>query len=450
MAESSQKMPAGIGNAYAFQVLNTVSFAIVLGTPMILYFKHLEAAATVLGIVAALPNLLNILQIPAAQFVEQVGYRAFVLRGWSVRSALILAMAVIPLLSLKLDHTTRIALMLFLLFVYSASRGVSLCGFLPWVTHLVPERVRGRYVSGDQMSAMVATLAATLATAFYLGDRGSSLAYALLLFASAFAAIGSVAFLVRIPDVPVTPQQTPDGALTWKTMLAHVPFRRLMLYNVVINAALGAAGVFWVPLLRDLYQAGDKQVLEISAVCSAVSVVSLLVVGREIDRVGSRPLLALAGFCLIVHFASWGSLAAHLLPFRVWTFLWIQGTAGVGVAMFNLANTRLAMATVPETGRSHFFALYTVINSLTLGIVPVIWGILLDSLQGWRADWGPWQWNQYTVFYAALCLTIVVGQFFLHHLSEARAMTTEAFFNELFVKTPSRVLSRLLSRRPFS
>src|ERR1700693_232343 len=80
------RMPAGIGNAYAFQVFNTVSFSIVLGTPMILYFKHLEASATVLGIVAALPNLLNILQIPAAQFVEQVGYRAFVLRGWSVRS----------------------------------------------------------------------------------------------------------------------------------------------------------------------------------------------------------------------------------------------------------------------------------------------------------------------------------------------------------------------------
>jgi hypothetical protein len=59
-------MPAGVGNAYAFQVFNTTSFTIVVGMPMILFFKSLEVSATVLGIVIALPALLNVLQIPAA------------------------------------------------------------------------------------------------------------------------------------------------------------------------------------------------------------------------------------------------------------------------------------------------------------------------------------------------------------------------------------------------
>ena len=92
------KMPHGVGNAYAFQVFNTVSFSIVLGAPMLLYFKGLGASGTVIGIVAALPALLNILQMPAARFVEQIGYRAFVLRGWSLRSVFILGMAIVPLL----------------------------------------------------------------------------------------------------------------------------------------------------------------------------------------------------------------------------------------------------------------------------------------------------------------------------------------------------------------
>ena len=79
-------MPEGVWNAYLFQVFNTVSFTIVSSTPMLLYFKKLGASATVLGIVMALPELMNILQIPAAQFVEKMGYRAFVLRGWTVRA----------------------------------------------------------------------------------------------------------------------------------------------------------------------------------------------------------------------------------------------------------------------------------------------------------------------------------------------------------------------------
>jgi len=210
------RMPAGIGNAYAFQVFNTISFSIVLGTPMILYFKHLEASATVLGIVAALPNLLNILQIPAAQFVEQVGYRAFVLRGWSVRSLFILAMAMVPLLPVKIDLPTRIALMLFFVVCVQCVTGISLCGFLPWVTHLVPEAVRGRYVSRDQMSGMLATLVTTVGAALYLGRGSSSVAYATLLFVSFLGGIISVIFLVRNARRARVETNAWDGTVPWK------------------------------------------------------------------------------------------------------------------------------------------------------------------------------------------------------------------------------------------
>src|SRR5277367_2917298 len=106
--ENPTKMPHGVLNAYAFQVFNTMSFTIVLATPMILYFKRLGASATVLGIVLALPQLLNILQIPAARFVESMGYRAFVLRGWTLRAAFILAMAGVAALPEKFNSLTRI------------------------------------------------------------------------------------------------------------------------------------------------------------------------------------------------------------------------------------------------------------------------------------------------------------------------------------------------------
>ena len=161
-------MPDGVGNAFAFQIFNTISFSIVLTTPMLLYFKSLGASGTVLGIVTALPALLNILQMPAARFVEQIGYRAFVLRGWSTRSVFILGMAGVAFLPAKIDPTTKMALMLFLLFAYNTSRGISVCGYLPWITQWIPEGVRGRYLSRDQMCSAVATVATLLATAGYL------------------------------------------------------------------------------------------------------------------------------------------------------------------------------------------------------------------------------------------------------------------------------------------
>src|SRR5258705_6206723 len=108
-------MPHGVGNAFAFKVFNTMSYSIVLTTPMLLYFKSLESSATVIGIVAALPALMNILQIPAARFVEPIGYRAFVLRGWSLRSVFVLAMAAVSLLSATVEASIRMAPIVFLL-----------------------------------------------------------------------------------------------------------------------------------------------------------------------------------------------------------------------------------------------------------------------------------------------------------------------------------------------
>jgi MFS family permease len=108
------------------------------------------------------------------------------------------------------------------------------------------------------------------------------------------------------------------------------------------------------------------------------------------------------------------------------------------------------MATVPPMGRSHFFAIYSVATSLVLGVLPVFWGILLDSLAGWGITWRTWQWNQYSLLYYAMMLIVVVALILRNRLTEPRAMTTDAFLRELLVETPSRAISRLLTRRPFS
>ena len=235
--ESQTRMPPGVGNAYLFQIFNTISFAIVLTTPMLLYFKGLGASGTVLGIVTALPALLNILQMPAARFVEQVGYRTFVLRGWSLRSLFILGIAGVAFLPAKIDPTTRMALVLFLLFAYNTSRGISVCGYLPWITQWIPEAVRGRYLSHDWICNSAATVATSLATAAYLYYGTSQGMFGTVFLASFVAAMISLLFLQRIPDVP-PPHSTNRKGTPWKEIALYPPFFSLLVYNVIIFGAL--------------------------------------------------------------------------------------------------------------------------------------------------------------------------------------------------------------------
>jgi MFS family permease len=447
--ELNVKMPEGVGKAYAFQVFNTISFSVVLGAPMLVYFKGLGASGTVIGIVAALPALLNILQMPAARFVERIGYRAFVFRGWSLRSVFVLGMAVVPLMPATIDAPTRMALMLFLLFAYNTSRGISVCGYLPWITQWIPEAVRGRYISGDQLCSSAAMVTTLLLTAGYLrGDRTESV-FAVVFFASFVAALISLQFLRRIPDVP-PPRTNGDGRrVPWKEMALFSPFFRLLVYNVIIFAALAGGGVFWVPCLRDQFQLTDTQILLFGSLTSIVAGVSLLWLRHVVDRVGSRPVLALANVSLALHYTAWAALAARLMPLTWWSIALIQPASGLGLAALNVGNQRLAMATVPEMGRSHFLALFSVVNGLTLGVLPVVWGVALDSLAGWRHGWERLEWNHFSVLYLALVFVAIAAQVWHTRLTEPRAMTTEEFFRELLVETPARAVTRLLARRPF-
>ena len=167
-------------NAFLFQIFNTSSFYLIMGLPMMLYFKKLGASATVLGVVAALGALMNIFQIPAARFVERVGYRTFVLRGWVSRSLMIGAVAFVVSLPLPIDSSTRQILVLFLLFLFNIARGISLSGYLPWISAIVPESVRGRFLTTDQAASQTALLLTVAVTAWYLQVVNSPAAFGAL------------------------------------------------------------------------------------------------------------------------------------------------------------------------------------------------------------------------------------------------------------------------------
>ena len=450
MNESSQsQMPAGIGNAYAFQVFNTISFSIVVGMPMVLFFKHLGASATILGIVIALPALLNILQIPAAPLVDKVGYRAFVLRGWTTRSFIILGMAVVAFLPSKIDRTTRIALMLFLLFVYNASRGFSVCGFLPWITQLIPESLRGRYLARDQMANALALLGTMAGTAVFVKQAPGTAAFGWMFLVGFIAGMVSLWFLARMPDTPVPAQSRSTGPVPWRAMALHPPFYRLLAFNIVVLIALAGSGVCWVPLLRDVHGFQAWQFLAMVALYSAGAALTLWGFGALADRVGSKPLLGASGIIIVLHFILFGAIASGVVAPTLGVIILLQSSAALGVALLTLPNTRLLMAVAPEMGRSHFFALFSVVTSLTAGIFPVLWGLIVDSLAGWKFRWGIVELNQFSVCYALIIVTYLIAQIYRARLVEPKAMPTDVFLHELIVKTPSRALSRLFTRRPF-
>ena len=437
-------------NAFLFQVFNTSSFYLIMGLPMMLYFKKMGASATVLGVVAALGALMNIFQIPAARFVERIGYRKFVLRGWMSRSLMIAGVALVVSLPLRIDDATRQILVLFLLFLFNIARGISLSGYLPWISAIVPESVRGRFLSMDQAASQTALLLTVALSAVYLKAVDSPAAFGALFAASLVLAGLSLLYLKKIPDAPISPAAREGGEeVPWKAMIQHGPFLRLVIFHAIMMLALSGGGLIFIPFARDQLGCSDSKFMILHLIWGSVFVLTSLATGKMLDRVGSRPVLGLAAFIFGIHWLGWGAVAAHLAPFQWGPILFQQATAGIGLALYNSAHMRLLMATVPAMGRSHFFALFSVAASLVAGLAPLGWGLLTDALQ--TVKFGTvFEVNRFVILYVTITLILIPAMVALRRIHEERASTTEELLRELVLESPWRSITRWWNRRPFA
>ncbi len=439
--------PPGLHNAYSFSAFNALSFQIVLAGPMILYAKSLEASATVLGIIAGMMPLLVIFQIPAASHINRVGYRRFVLAGWSTRVAFIFAMALVPLTGAFLNASNRLALLLALLFCFNLSRGISSCAWLPWITVLVPESLRGNYLARDAAVQGVASFVTFLVSAAALAGQPAPWQFSALFAYSAVAGAISLVFLKRIPDVPTPDEPRVSNArVPWLAMSRYAPFRKLLRAVIAWSVAYGGITAFTVAFLKGEAGMSEGKVLLVNSVAFLGGWSSLWFLGSRLDRLGSKPVLSFCFAAWIAVLGGWLMLAGGVFPVRLTLVLLLQVLMGLLAALVQMANTRLAMAVIPAMGRNHFFALYSVMNNVTLGLAPIAWGVLIDAVGGRAPRWLGVEWNRYAIFFAAAALGFGVTLALARRLDEPKAVSMEALLREILIQSPQRFWLRFWPR----
>jgi len=448
-AETTEKdgWAPGLRNAYRFVTFNALSYQIVLGSPMVLYAKHLEASATVLGIIAGMMPLLVIFQIPAASYIARVGYRRFYLAGWSMRVMFIFLMGLVPVTAAFLEPASRLGLLLFLLFGFNLSRGISSAAWLPWITALVPAQRRGHYLARESACNNAASCATLLLTGLILGRQPGGWQFAIVFVFSALMGLASLAFLNRMPDVqsPAPARENPNP-VPWREIARYPPFRKLLRANFAWSMAYGGLTTFTVAFLKTAAGMTADKVLYVTALSYLGGLGGLVLFGTRLDRHGSKPVLTVTLLGWVGVLAGWTLLAAKALAPRWGVILALQLAMGLGYAVYQMANTRLAMATVPVMGREHFFALFSVVANLTLGIAPMFWGLLIDAF-------GPHEFrglglalNQFSFFFLLVTLAYAATLAFCRRLEEPRAANVEALLRDLLAQTPLRSWVRFWPR----
>jgi MFS family permease len=443
-----EQLPPNIHNAYWFQGFNAASWQICLGSPLILFARELGAPAVILGVLAGLAPLTSILQLVVAPHAERIGYRNLMVKGWSARVMTLILLALLPLAVGHLPNQVIIGLMVLIMTAFTTLRGIATCSWLPWTTSIVPQSLRGLYLSRDRTFVNIASVAALTIAGLFLFDHDNMGAYSIVFGISFLAGAASLYFLNRVPDPPRNESATERKlAAPWLSLFQDHTFVRLLFYTATVQAFVASIATFVTVFVRDQVQLQDGAILWLTAGAALLGTAAMRLLRHRVDRLGSRPFLGIVFIWWALYFLSWFLLAAHWLayPWLAAPVLMLMG--GFFGAIYDLALTRLLMNTVGNRPFStQYFALHSVSASIVLGISPILWGLLLDHLRTAQWQVGSLQLDGFAVFFGLQWLGLVFVLLALMQLRETSSTSTVALLYRVLVGAPSQRLAQLTTR----
>jgi MFS family permease len=104
------------------------------------------------------------------------------------------------------------------------------------------------------------------------------------------------------------------------------------------------------------------------------------------------------------------------------------------------------MDTMPEMGRNHFFSLFTVFASLSLGLSPIFWGIFLDVLAKKEFSIGFFQVNRFSIYFVLLALLGIVTFFLARPLVEKKGKPFDTAIRDVVILARLKLYGRFFNR----
>lgn len=366
---------------------------ITMGAAQTVYGKALGLGPFGFGVLAAVPFAGALFQLPGSYFIEKYGRRKwFFMTFGMVGRSMWLFLAAIPWVLPERWWPVALVGGMMVAMVLLHMTGPA---WLSWAADWIPSRLRGRYfgkrVQLGQATGLIVTLAAGIGMDY--ADRFDPTTLRMVISAAyvVAAAFGVIDFLFHLPVKFVVDRPNPHVRI-WSLVrqpLTDRSFLHFLGFTATMTFSLGYMGQFAnLYLLEVVAEHVELKflVINVMLVCVPllVTMLSLPLWGRLIDRFGRKPILVIVGITIIGGGACW----IFVTPEHWWfgyalvmviTFVW----PGLDLANFNIL---LGMS--ESRGGRRAGSAYVAVNSAVVAIAGTLSGLFGGAVAEWLgADW---------------------------------------------------------------
>ncbi|MYC33625.1 MAG: MFS transporter [Chloroflexi bacterium] len=364
-------------------------FSLGSGGFMAAYALALGANNLQVGILAALPPVSQVVQLPAILAVE--GFRkrkAIGLPAWFLGQLVWLLIAAVPFV-LDTPGSLAISAVIVLLALRGLFNPVWVTAQNSWMRDLIPTELLGRFFS-RRLGTMTAVIVLVgLAGSFFVQwwqDFAPSdqaiYAYSFLLLGGwvTFGIIGPV--LVGFSREPLMPPAPESNRSAWSILwepLRDADFRRLFRFLFLWNFAMNLAVPFFAVYMLTRMDFSLPMVIGFTMVSQVANVLFIRVWGAMADRFGSKTVLSLSASLFLLVIIGWvftTNPERHLLTIPLVTVLHVF--AGVATAGVQLTVQTIALKTAPTGSVTPYVGIAGIGTGLGAGIGPIVGGALAD------------------------------------------------------------------------
>lgn len=422
-----------------------VAFALVLG-----------ASNFQIGVLAGIPFITDLLQIPAVWLVEKLRRRKIiVLVTWFVSLLLWIPIALIPVI-MEIPGAGAISMLLGLMAIRGVLNALTNCGWSSWLRDLVPQKILGRYFARRLSLATGVAVVLGLSAAFFLdhwnaGESGVLGYTCVLLTGLVFFGLASPALTAFIPEpmMPELASPRPSFAQTIVTPLRERNYRQLMKFLMFWGFASNLAIPFFAVFMLQQLSLPIFTVIALTTVSEVFIVISLRFWGPLADRFGSKTILSLSTSLFLLVILGWVLTAIpgqHVLLVTMLVILHVF--TGIAVAGITLTVGTLSLKLAPQGRATPYLAGASLSDSAGTGLGALAGGFLADFFAGralvldlsWASPFRSMELDlvQLTGFHFLFALACVIGLITLRTLRsvhETGAARREIVLESLMTET---------------
>ena len=363
------------------------------GAFLVAFALSLGASYLLIGIMAAIPFLMQLVQIPTIYLIERYRTRSAISIYASAASRV--AWFFVALIPLLVPGEAGLTFLILAILLNSAISAVGGCSWNSWMRDLVPQDRLGAFFSKRMSLAVALSIPIALAAGFYL-DYWKNLfpdyelyGYSLLFFTGFLIGMVGVYFVSTIPEPRMAAlEERPQFVKMIFQPFKDANFRNLIAFMGSWHFAVNLAAPFFTVYMLVRLNMDMSIIITFLVLSQVMNFLFLRIWGRFSDRFSNKSVLGVSGPMFLVCIFAWTfTTMPEKYVLTIPLLIVIHIFMGISTAGINLATVNIGLKMAPKGQATAYLAANSVVISLAAGTAPILGGMFADFFVGQELSW---------------------------------------------------------------